>query len=191
LKVARLKTDNAAYGLGQITAAALSPDHKKVVLLANNALYIYQDFVLPHFWEGSRIQYNFKTKKQREAITFMDDCRVYISSEATPKMDAQLSTLDLCQAIETRSPQIHFTEKGDDIFCVFKNIESKIKLQILDSQGNVFYNMKFRPKKSGLILSKSWFHKNGIYTLLFTHKSHKWCIRKQLIIDNYTLSIIN
>ncbi len=183
LRVASIKTDNAAYGLGQITAATMSPDHKKIVLLANNAMYIYQDFVLPHFWEGSRIQYNFKTKKQREGITFADNCNLYISSEATPKCSAELSSLNLCYALMTKSPQIYFKEEGNNIFCYFEHIESKIKLQIIDNQGNVFYNMKFRPKKNGFVISKNWFHKNGIYTLQFTHKSHKWCFKKQITIS--------
>jgi hypothetical protein len=179
-KVATIRTDNAAYGLGQITAAALSPDQKTAVLLANNALYIFRDFKLPRFWEGSRIQYNFDKKRQREAITFGDNCHVYISNEATSKAAAQLTKLDLCAAINVRSPHINCARIGQDFLVSFEHIDRKSKLQIIDSQGIVIYKKQLRPSMKDLRLSEKLFKKNEIYTLNVTHKSHKWRIQLQI-----------
>lgn len=173
-KVGTIRTDNAAYGLGQITAAALSPDQKTAVLLANNALYIFRDFELPRFWEGSRTQYNFEEKRQREGITFSDNCQVYISNEATTKSVAQLTKLDLCSTMIGRSPRVYCTGIGQDFLLTFEHLYRNSRLQIIDNQGNTIYRKRLKSSMKDLRLSESLFKKNEIYTLNVTHKSHKW-----------------
>ena len=71
-----------SYFMAQwITAADISPDGSKVVLLNNDHLWLFENFKAPYFLRGDATQYSFKKATQKEAITFGPENLLYISEE--------------------------------------------------------------------------------------------------------------
>ncbi len=187
LRVATIKTDNAAYGLGQITAATVSPDQKRAILLANNALYLYSNINLPHFWEASRQQLNFSANLQREAVIFADNCKVLISNESANGEPAQLYELNLCQLtnvskiIKLPSVNIQKTETGLSINYDLE--KSDIPLQVIDIQGHNIFKTKLHTTTGTLQIDNSEFPNAGIYIVIVADEKAKWRIVQKVIFQ--------
>jgi hypothetical protein len=97
--VASFLTD-PANGKGQLTAAALSPQKDKAVLMSNDKLWVFTNFKnKKHFWEGSVQSFLFSKSLQREGVSFSDDCTVYISNEKNNNGAAMLARLNVCNLL--------------------------------------------------------------------------------------------
>ncbi|WP_440880050.1 hypothetical protein [Tenacibaculum sp. C7A-26P2] len=64
-----------------ITAADISPDKKKVVLLNHKSIYVFSDFKGDNFFEGSLVKYDFNHVSQKEGVIFKDNNTVFITDE--------------------------------------------------------------------------------------------------------------
>lgn len=66
-----------------ITAADISPDGKKVVLLSHNKLWVLSDFKGDNFLSGKSQQYDLTNFSQKEGVVFTDNNTIYFSDEVT------------------------------------------------------------------------------------------------------------
>lgn len=78
------------YNTGSITAATISPDHKKVVLLTHRMLYIFEDFEGDNFFTGKLTKLDMEHESQKESVCFKNERTLIISDEAGNKGSAVL-----------------------------------------------------------------------------------------------------
>lgn len=83
------------FSSGAITDAALSPDNKKLVLLSNKRLWIFDHFNGDKFTKGNVKMVEFKTYTQREGITFKDNSTLIITDEKTKKVGGNIYEYNL------------------------------------------------------------------------------------------------
>lgn len=65
-----------------ITAAAISPDKQKVVLLTHQSVLVCTNFNEDDFFSGDVKEYPFNHISQKEGVTFKDNTTLYITDEA-------------------------------------------------------------------------------------------------------------
>ncbi|RKF04269.1 SdiA-regulated protein [Tenacibaculum lutimaris] len=65
-----------------ITAAAISPDKQKVVLLTHQSVLVFTNFNGDDFFSGDVKEYTFNHISQKEGVTFKDERTLYITDEA-------------------------------------------------------------------------------------------------------------
>jgi hypothetical protein len=78
-----------------ITAADVSPDGKKLVLLSNDALHFFFAYKKQEYFNGS-YRYIPLENSKKEALVHMDDCDIYITEESREHKKAKLWKLNLC-----------------------------------------------------------------------------------------------
>ncbi len=64
-----------------ISAAALSPDKSKLVLLSSNKMWLFSDFSGDDFFSGKNTVIKFPYSTQKEAVCFVSSNEVYITDE--------------------------------------------------------------------------------------------------------------
>ncbi|CAM1343038.1 hypothetical protein [Tenacibaculum amylolyticum] len=64
-----------------ITAASISPDHKKVALLTHNKVLVFSNFPSNNFFKGTLQTYDLGFDSQKEGIDFKDNNTLYITDE--------------------------------------------------------------------------------------------------------------
>lgn len=74
------------YNQCVITAAALSPDKKKMALLGHSNVWLFEDYSDDSFLKGTITQYDLAHFSQKEAITFKDNNTLLIADERTKKV---------------------------------------------------------------------------------------------------------
>lgn len=79
------RTGNTAP-LSWITAATLSPDQKKLVLLSSDKIFVFSDFEGDNFFKGKRKKILLGSISQKEAAAFLDNETLVISDEKTVKL---------------------------------------------------------------------------------------------------------
>ena len=65
-----------------ITAAAISPDKQKVVLLTHQSVLVFTNFKGDDFFSGDIKEHTFNHISQKEGVTFKDERTLYITDEA-------------------------------------------------------------------------------------------------------------
>ncbi|WP_440069066.1 hypothetical protein [Tenacibaculum discolor] len=65
-----------------ITAAAISPDKQKVVLLTHQSVLVFTNFNGDDFFSGDVKEHTFNHISQKEGVTFKDNTTLYITDEA-------------------------------------------------------------------------------------------------------------
>lgn len=78
------------YSTCAITSAAISPDHKKVVLLGHNQVWMFEDFKNDDFFNGKLSTLKLANYSQKEGLCFKDNATIYISDEKTKKIGGNL-----------------------------------------------------------------------------------------------------
>ena len=103
----RLPKSQGSYGLsaidrfdtkGVITAAAISPKEDRLCLLGYNFtagvfdpfIWIFSDFEGSDFFDGQSVRYNMDSKRQMEAVDWVDDSTLYITAEGEGAGSASL-----------------------------------------------------------------------------------------------------
>ena len=66
-----------------ITAADISKDGKKVVLLNHKSAWVFTNFKGDDFFSGDVKEFKFGHTSQKESITFKNDSLIYIADEET------------------------------------------------------------------------------------------------------------
>lgn len=143
-----LPTSTSSYDLGQITGAAISPDEKRIILLANNGLYLIDNYNISNFWNGRVRFFKFDQKLQREGIAFLDPKTIYLTNEENTNGKASLWRLDLSSILTANEET-----KSEDTVEVSYAISTKILgirsskpllwLEIMDTQGRRVTNESF------------------------------------------------
>jgi hypothetical protein len=145
--VGRFATD-LAYDKGQITSVAMNTAKTKAVFLANNAIYMFSNFVqAKRFWEGNLQKYYLSPALQREAVTFVDDCTVYISSEKGSQTHATLAKLNVCNLTSTSTAEIKSSvplniypnPSTAGFFIDYQFVSQNAKLNIVNLLGQVVF----------------------------------------------------
>lgn len=90
-----LKRDSFYTGPGpwanySVTAAALSPDKKTLMLSGYERCWVFRNFQAANFFKGDAYSYTFPTFLQREGIVLMDNYSGYFTDESTPLTTASL-----------------------------------------------------------------------------------------------------
>jgi hypothetical protein len=138
-----LPTNSASYDLGQITGAAISPDQKSIILLANNGLYLLDNFTASNFWNGRSRFFKFDQKLQREGIAFFDNKTIYLTNEENTNGKASLWRLDLSgilTANEETNLNHEFVKVNYTAETRLLSLQAStplVGLEIIDTQGKV------------------------------------------------------
>lgn len=86
---------NPKKNKGQITSADISPDEKKLVILANEALWIFQDFQGNNFFSGEVTRMDLPWNYQMEAVAFEDNKTIFLTNEKQGEHVARLHRIKL------------------------------------------------------------------------------------------------
>ncbi len=78
-----------------ITAAAISPDKKTLVLLAMGKLHIFSEFQSPNFFGAKKVKHRLLPFTQKESISFFNENTLIISDEKSPLGPSRLYRLKL------------------------------------------------------------------------------------------------
>jgi hypothetical protein len=73
------------YNNGAITAAAMSPDETKIVILSHSKLWLFENFHNDTFLNGTITKIDLQHNSQKEAVTFKDDTTLLIADEKIKK----------------------------------------------------------------------------------------------------------
>ncbi len=85
------------FDTGSITAATISKDHQKVVLLTHKMLYLLENFEEDDFFSGKLSSINMEHISQKEAVSFKDKNTLLISDEAEKHGRAHLYEIQLSE----------------------------------------------------------------------------------------------
>jgi hypothetical protein len=83
------------YSTCAITSAAFSPDAKKMVLLAHNQVWLFEDFTGDAFFDGKVTALDLDDYTQKEGLCFKDNATIYISDEKTKNIGGNLYQYNL------------------------------------------------------------------------------------------------
>lgn len=83
------------YSTCAITSAALSPDAKKMVLLAHNQIWLFEDFNADTFFDGKVTALNLDNYTQKEGLCFKNNTSIYIADEKTKKVGGNVYLYNL------------------------------------------------------------------------------------------------
>lgn len=83
------------YSTCAITSSALSPDAKKMVLLAHNQIWLFEDFNGDAFFDGKVTALSLDNYTQKEGLCFKDNTSIYIADEKTKKVGGNLYQYNL------------------------------------------------------------------------------------------------
>jgi hypothetical protein len=94
-KVGEFNTNGKSMFNNWITGAAMSPDKTKLALLSSNKMWLFSAFEGDHFFAGKSKRIKFRYPTQKEAISFVNNTKVYISDERFKKTGGKLYVLHL------------------------------------------------------------------------------------------------
>ena len=192
-------TDGSWKYNGAITAAAISPDRSKVVLMSYQKLWIFTNFKGKEFWKGKRtvLTFGLDDFAQREAVAFSDNCRIYITSEKNTangvSFGGNLSTLNICDYLTTKNEEIVAnapkirafpTPSVTDVFLQLEDIFSEnLIVKIYNANGTMLSTQKIKAGETRLELDNQLFTTAGFYLFkVFSEKNTPLSIGKIFII---------
>ena len=191
-------TDNSWKYNGAITAAAISPDRSKVVLMSYQKLWIFTNFTGKQFWKGQQkvLTFGLDDFAQREAIAFSDNCRVYITSEKVTvngiNVGGNLSTLNVCDYLRTENADIVVNvpkikvfpnpSVGDVFLELSDSFSENLIVKLYNSSGSLLSTKKINAGETRLILDNQYFMNTGFYVFkVFSEKNGPLSIGKFFI----------
>lgn len=180
-------TDNSWKFNGAITAAAISPDRSKVVLMSYQKLWIFTNFKGKQFWKGQKkvLTFGLDDFAQREAVAFSDNCRIYITSEKTTtngiSIGGNLSTLNVCDYLTTKNEEIAQrlpkirafpTPSVGEVFLELEeSFSENLVVTLYNSSGIAILTKKIKAGETRLMLDNKIFTSAGFYVFkVFSEK---------------------
>lgn len=82
-KIGVLELCKESFGC-TVTAADISKDGKKIVLLGYGRLWVFTDFTLPDFAKGKMKTIDLQTSSQLESVAFLNDSTLLLTDERGP-----------------------------------------------------------------------------------------------------------
>lgn len=144
-----------------ITAAGISPNQSRVVLLGNNRCWIFSDFLGADFFSGTMQMLEFTTFTQKEGVCFISENELYITDESNSGNGQKLYYLN----IQSYFPSVGIAEVNASTLTVFPNPFSEsvsIKLN-MQEQGN--YDLNVYNQLGQVIFTKTIVHTNSSNTI--------------------------
>lgn len=192
-------TDGSWKYNGAITAAAISPDRSKVVLMSYQKLWIFTNFKGKEFWKGKRtvLTFGLDDFAQREAVAFSDNCRIYITSEKNTlngiSFGGNLSTLNICDYLTTKNddiaanaPKIRVfpTPSVNDVFLQLEDVFSEnLIVRLYNANGTMLSTQKIKAGETRVNLDNQLFTTSGFYLFkVFSEKNRPLSMGKIFII---------
>jgi hypothetical protein len=192
-------TDGSWKYNGAITAAAISPDRSKVVLMSYQKLWIFTNFKGKEFWKGKRtvLTFGLDDFAQREAVAFSDNCRIYITSEKKTtngiSFGGNLSTLNVCDYLTTKTEEIAMTAPKMRVFPtpsvgnVFLQLEDvfsdNLIVRLYNANGTLLSNQTVKAGERRVHLDNQLFTTAGFYLFkVFSEKNIPLSMGKIFII---------
>ena len=187
-RVDTFATDNSWKYRGAITAAAVSPDRSKVILMSYQKLWIFTNFVGKAFWKGQKRELSFGINDfvQREAVAFVDNCTVYITSEKNTvsgvTLGGNLSTLNICDFLPTSTQDVAaFTPKitafptpsVSDVFLELSDSFSEdLKVKIYNINGIEIFQSIIKAGEKRITVNSEYFTMAGFYIVKLLSKQN-------------------
>lgn len=84
-----------SYNHCAITAATISPDETKIVLLTHDKIILLENFKGDHFLDGTQTTLELNHFSQKEAVCFKDDDVLLIADEKTKKVGGNVYEVSL------------------------------------------------------------------------------------------------
>lgn len=84
-----------SYNHCAITAATISPDETKIVLLTHDKIILLENFKGDHFLDGTQTTLELDHFSQKEAVCFKDDDLLLIADERTKKVGGNVYEVSL------------------------------------------------------------------------------------------------
>lgn len=84
-----------SYNHCAITAATISPDETKIVLLTHDKIILLENFKGDHFLDGTQTTLELNHFSQKEAVCFKDDDVLLIADERTKKVGGNVYEVSL------------------------------------------------------------------------------------------------
>ena len=81
---------------GAITAADLSPDGTKMVLISEEQIYLFSEFTAPDYFAGKVEYFAFQEKRKYEGIVFITDCELALVNEEKYGVSPSLLKINIC-----------------------------------------------------------------------------------------------
>jgi hypothetical protein len=192
-------TDGSWKYNGAITAAAISPDRSKVVLMSYQKLWVFTNFIGKQFWKGQRSELTFGLANfvQREAVSFSDNCRIYITSEKNTvsgvTFGGNLSTVNLCDYLRTKNadivkntPKIRAfpNPSVNDVYLELEDSFSEnLVVKLYNSSGTQILTKKIHAGEKRVELDNQLFTAAGFYIFkIFSEKNDPLSIGKVFIV---------
>ncbi|MBL7830049.1 MAG: T9SS type A sorting domain-containing protein [Saprospiraceae bacterium] len=172
------KTEVPLFLQGSITAAALSPDHKKLILLGYLRMWLFTDFTGSNFFDGKQTVFQFEDYTQKESVAFLDDCTIYITDEVNAALSngGKLYSVDLCSYLSAEEPNpetkpyIAFNN-STNILTVNSEIEFD-EIAIFGLEGNLIYKRIPEPNQNYIKLDLDSRIPPGIYVYTLKSGAH-------------------
>jgi hypothetical protein len=192
-------TDGSWKYNGAIVAAAISPDHSKVVLMSYQKLWIFTNFQGKQFWKGQKRELSFGLDDfaQREAIAFSDNCTAYITSEKNVvngiTIGGNLSQINICDYLRTNNadhvvniPRIHAVPTpsvGDVFLALDAPFSENLIVKIYNANGTIILTKKINRGETLVELDNQVFTTSGFYLFkVFSEKNTPLSMGKIFII---------
>jgi hypothetical protein len=192
-------TDGSWKYNGAITAAAISPDRSKVVLMSYQKLWVFTNFRGKEFWKGQvrELTFGLNDFVQREAVAFADNCQIYTTSEKTTvngiSIGGNLATFNLCDYLRTKNADLVTNAPKLRVFPnpsvdqVFLELEDSFSenlfVRIYNTNGMSLVTQKIRTGEKRLELDNQLFTTAGCYLFkVFSEKGGLLSIGKIFIV---------
>ncbi len=182
-------TESSVYNYW-VTAADMSPDKQKVILLSHDRVWLFYNFTGDDFFGGSHKVYELGTHTQKEGICFVDNSTVYLSDEYYSTFDLGRNLYQFTIDIETQSEASLSNDKADIILAP-NPFKKKLKIEgielpdyeltLLDLNGRSY--QLDQPTSSNMELNLGDLPSN-MYYLRFTHKSTGASWTEKLVKQN-------
>jgi hypothetical protein len=179
--VDRFSTGNDPL-LNQITAADVSQDKKRLVLLSYGNMYCFSNFEGSQFFKGQFTRLAFDGVTQKEGICFVDNCSVYISDEEVFGMGRKLYQFDICPLTTGLNrlfpqPDIHLgipfpnPATGQVIIPMAVPPGSRsVRLEVYTSTGEAVRSIAVNPASSNIRLPVTGLRAQTYFCRLYTEK---------------------
>jgi hypothetical protein len=144
-----------------ITAAGISPNQSRVVLLGNNRCWIFSDFLGADFFSGTVKILEFTAFSQKEGICFISEDELYITDELNSGIGQKLYYLNILSYFSS----VGIAEVNASEITVFPNpFTERVSVKLnMQEQGN--YDLNVYNTLGQMIFTKAIIHTNSNTTV--------------------------
>ena len=134
------KIDSLYLGKGpkelfQLTAAAISPDGKRLVLMSYDKFYLIHDFPYADLIGGRVEQFEFEEVSQKESVVWQSDSILFISDEKSVLGGGNMYALNLSEQIKNNSKV-----RREEVDVPIKEFGDSLRIQVkTELRGPIYF----------------------------------------------------